>query len=512
MSNHYRHFKHLHIPDGWEQYWSKYPNGYTLMEALINWVGQVNDMVEVSNEVSDQITCLQRNFNALDKELRASWAGYKDSTTKQYEDFRDEVYTIINNWIASIEPTIQNKVVESLQLWLSDGTLADIINNDVFDMKANQTDFQTHTQEFDSFKAQTTTDLSNLDAQLQADILNMGNLKATKLRGLAFISDYPKLEGETDSSHINRILSLPSLDEATLLLEKKEYVLDDTIVLRRYQTLRGVGRGTVLKLETGTKDILTVEVDPVYEFTYGVTIENLSLQGSNQNTGVNLKKSSHVHMVNVYIYETKIGVLGESVWLAHYDRVTVRNFNQMGDYGFKIDGGTSNLYSNTWAKNVKIGYHSASLYTTFNATACDTFTDYAYWAAQTATFNSAGAEDAQLIVGGFVYGVGARGATFNSCETMSIGYEGTPGGASIFYFNGTFATINSYRNHGSYMSPNIDFMVLKGLAQITEQGTYFSSGYNNMYNFQSTSAVVLVRTIRNIRSHKQSGVTELLSL
>lgn len=142
MSNHYRHFKHLHIPDGWEQYWSKYPNGYSLMEALINWVGQVNDMVEVSNEVSDQITCLQRNFNALDKELRASWAGYKESTTKQYEDFRDEVHTIINNWIANIEPTIQNKVVQSLQLWLSDGTLADIINNDVFDMKANVEDVE----------------------------------------------------------------------------------------------------------------------------------------------------------------------------------------------------------------------------------------------------------------------------------------------------------------------------------------------------------------------------------
>src|SRR5699024_127800 len=137
MTNHYRHFKHLHVPEHWEQYWSKYPNGYSMLEAIINWVGQVNDMVDVSNETSEQINCLQRNFNALEKELRASWAGYKDHTEKTYKDFRDEVYTIINNWIATIEPTIQDKVVSSLSEWLSDGTLADIINKDVFDMKAN---------------------------------------------------------------------------------------------------------------------------------------------------------------------------------------------------------------------------------------------------------------------------------------------------------------------------------------------------------------------------------------
>ena len=138
--SHYRHFKHLHIPDHWEQYWSRYPNGYTLLEALISWTTQVNNMVDSQNHVSDQMTALKIDYNALEKELRMSWNAYKEHTVKTYEDFQAEILVIVNNWIASIEPTIQDETVKNLNNWLSDGTLADIINNDVFDMKANQTD------------------------------------------------------------------------------------------------------------------------------------------------------------------------------------------------------------------------------------------------------------------------------------------------------------------------------------------------------------------------------------
>lgn len=143
MSKHYghhNHYKKLHIPDHWEHYWSKYPNGYTLLEALISWTSQVNDMIVSYNHMSDDMVALDRNFRALEKELRASWEGYKDHTEKTYTDFREEILTIVNNWISTIEPTIQDTVVSSLSGWLADGTLADIINNDVFDMKANQTD------------------------------------------------------------------------------------------------------------------------------------------------------------------------------------------------------------------------------------------------------------------------------------------------------------------------------------------------------------------------------------
>lgn len=136
--SHYRHFKHLHVPDQWEQYWSKYPNGFTVLEALISWTSQVNDMIDSQNHVSDQMTALNIDFDALEKELRMSWNGYKEHSVKTYDDFKAEIYTIVNNWIATIEPTIQDETVKSLRGWLADGTLTDIINKDVFDMKANQ--------------------------------------------------------------------------------------------------------------------------------------------------------------------------------------------------------------------------------------------------------------------------------------------------------------------------------------------------------------------------------------
>ena len=62
-------FKHLNVPDGWEQYWTKYPQGYTVMEALINWVSQVDSMVDNVNEWN---TYLDAFVNEFDKELQTT--------------------------------------------------------------------------------------------------------------------------------------------------------------------------------------------------------------------------------------------------------------------------------------------------------------------------------------------------------------------------------------------------------------------------------------------------------
>jgi hypothetical protein len=39
-------FSPLNVPDQWNQYFTKYPQGYTILEALLNWVQQVDDMVD----------------------------------------------------------------------------------------------------------------------------------------------------------------------------------------------------------------------------------------------------------------------------------------------------------------------------------------------------------------------------------------------------------------------------------------------------------------------------------
>lgn len=44
-------FNHLNIPDQWNTYFSKYPNGYTMLEALMEWVTQNNNMIDYINNL-----------------------------------------------------------------------------------------------------------------------------------------------------------------------------------------------------------------------------------------------------------------------------------------------------------------------------------------------------------------------------------------------------------------------------------------------------------------------------
>lgn len=81
-------FKHLNVPDTWQHYWSKYPEGYTILEALISWVSQVDSMVDNVND----------------------WNTYLDNFVETFDDnLQTTVHTILSDWEKS-------------------GLLADIIN------------------------------------------------------------------------------------------------------------------------------------------------------------------------------------------------------------------------------------------------------------------------------------------------------------------------------------------------------------------------------------------------
>ena len=49
-------FKHLKVPGHWENYWTRFPEGYTILEALINWVSQVDDMIDHQNNLDTTVT------------------------------------------------------------------------------------------------------------------------------------------------------------------------------------------------------------------------------------------------------------------------------------------------------------------------------------------------------------------------------------------------------------------------------------------------------------------------
>lgn len=48
------YFKPLHVPETWQHFWSKYPEGYTILESLMSWVSQVDEMSKWQNKLTDK--------------------------------------------------------------------------------------------------------------------------------------------------------------------------------------------------------------------------------------------------------------------------------------------------------------------------------------------------------------------------------------------------------------------------------------------------------------------------
>lgn len=109
-------YKHLNFPETWEHYWTKYPEGYTVLEALIEWVSQVNDMVDSQNKLTDKI-------EKFTKEIRDELDDFKNR-------FSSDLY---------------EKVEEILEYWQSEGILeviiSEVLENEIKEIKTF-TDFE----------------------------------------------------------------------------------------------------------------------------------------------------------------------------------------------------------------------------------------------------------------------------------------------------------------------------------------------------------------------------------
>lgn len=77
-------FNHLNVPEHWQHYWTRYPEGYTILEALISWVSQVDDMIDNQNTLNE-------NVEQFRKEIDEFVAGFD-------ERLQDEVITTLTDW------------------------------------------------------------------------------------------------------------------------------------------------------------------------------------------------------------------------------------------------------------------------------------------------------------------------------------------------------------------------------------------------------------------------------
>lgn len=66
-------FPHLDVPHQWEEYWTKYPHGYTIFEALCSWTKQVDSMVDNQNTWNDYLDNFVKNFDIeLQEEVQST--------------------------------------------------------------------------------------------------------------------------------------------------------------------------------------------------------------------------------------------------------------------------------------------------------------------------------------------------------------------------------------------------------------------------------------------------------
>ena len=99
-------FNHLNIPTHWQNYWTRFPEGHTILEALISWVSQVDEMVDNQNELNETV---ETYGNRLD------------------------------DFIGKFDTNLQTTVSNTLEDWQNSGFLNMIIN-ETLDTKYHEMD------------------------------------------------------------------------------------------------------------------------------------------------------------------------------------------------------------------------------------------------------------------------------------------------------------------------------------------------------------------------------------
>jgi hypothetical protein len=155
-------FNHLNIPDQWGQYFTKYPQGYTILEALLNWVQQVDDMVDNQNTLNTNVT----SYN-----------------------------TKVDDFIKQFDPELQATVTKTLQDWQDSGFL-DVVMSEALEAQVNDSLDKLETKDYYTYENGAVAVFIDDDgsAMITGDIKTVADQKGIKL-SFATIAYYVENEG-----------------------------------------------------------------------------------------------------------------------------------------------------------------------------------------------------------------------------------------------------------------------------------------------------------------------------
>ena len=269
-------FNHIKVPKQWRPYWDTYPEGYTIMEALIEWVRQVNKMVD--------------NINDWNKYLK--------------------------EFIEKFEADLQGTVVDYLVEWYEDGTLAKIINEEIFNFKLDTAVFEEFKEGYEEFKEGYEEFKGSFD-----------KFKDNKDKTTLYLADYEKLPEDTsDSERIQRVIDMAN--DNSVIIFPHHTILEVNSQITIDKPIHIVGNGTELRTifnGLGT----TFSIKGVNDFSIEGLKFNQNLKGR---TSIDISDCSNFIIKDCYF-------TGYSKEYAYYQT----------DGGIRVDNSqTGKIINNTW--------------------------------------------------------------------------------------------------------------------------------------------------------------------
>lgn len=132
---------HMGVFRGWvkQQIPTIYDDTLTYYELITKVIGYLNQLLDGYNEIVEFVNEEEIKRIKSIKELKDSFEKYKEEIDLDVSKLHSEFNTL-KLWIES--EGLPQYLTDTMNDWLENGTLADVINNDVFNMKANESDLK----------------------------------------------------------------------------------------------------------------------------------------------------------------------------------------------------------------------------------------------------------------------------------------------------------------------------------------------------------------------------------
>lgn len=457
----FRQFNHLNVPEHWERYWSKYPQGMTILESLYEWVSQVDAMVDNQNKMG-----------------------------KTVDDFRTE----LDVFLSKFEPNLRLEVTKIISEWQETGFL-EIVISEALQTQTNKIEKELHTN---GVNASLFGDLEGADARpaLQAAI------------DYAYSSGVKRVFIPSGDMFINS--EHPTKPGVGLYVPKGVMIYG--ISPEETRIFTGVQLETIMLLAdalTVLKDFRLVGTNQQYvsDFAYyGIQLE---------------KTSGYLLAENITVQRCQVGFYGD-LYASTFTKVSMQ---QNKKYGFHLKRGTSITMNSVGVNGSERGYFYENMnYSTFNSSYGEQC-DIAFYilGSTSIVFNGCGSEYFNKIlhvenginieVGSFYAGALGVGANADLLHDFLFEFINTEGGhfygvnfqytgkKGVVLFNNTrkfnfrFGRIIDY--NARFVNSTINFLDESGLTTSREQ-TFYVDSLNGSDDNIGNSSLLPLKSLSNL--------------